>query len=112
MNEGQIDLAHTVALGSIGDEDQRAVREIRNDPTLRADFDMEVQLTEEALTLFASASATPPPASLRERLLSQVAAEESTTESTTPTLHPRGLVHPSTPRPTSDRSAADYRRKA
>ncbi len=108
MNEGQIDLAHTVALGSIGDEDQRAVRDIRNDPTLRADFDMEVQLTEEALTLLASASATPPPASLRERLLSQVAAEESPT----PTLRPRGPVHPSTSRPASDRSAADYRRKA
>lgn len=65
MNESQIDLAHTVALGSIGDEDQRAVQELfdSGDSVLRADFDTEVQLTREALTLFASASAVhhPPP---------------------------------------------------
>jgi|GEM_PF-2830064 len=92
MNESQIDLAHTVALGSIGDEDQRAVREILdgNDPSLRADFNTEVQLTQQALTLFASASATPPPAPLRERLLAQIATDDSTSDQP----HPRGPVHP------------------
>lgn len=92
MNESQIDLAHTVALGSIGDEDQRAVREILDgsDPLLRADFNTEVQLTQQALTLFASASATPPPAPLRERLLAQIAAEDPA-----PTQpRRRGPVHP------------------
>ncbi|WP_024802262.1 hypothetical protein [Nocardia sp. BMG51109] len=74
MNESQIDLAHAVALGSIGDEDQRAVREILDSgsETLRADFDREVQLTREALTVFASA-AEQPPAALRDRLLAAVA---------------------------------------
>jgi hypothetical protein len=104
MNESQIDLAHAVALGSIGDEDQCAAREIldSNNPVLRADFDMEVQLTRQALTLFSSASATPPPAPLRERLLAQIAAEESVTQSHSP-------VHPGTARA---ESTADYPRKA
>jgi hypothetical protein len=93
MNESQIDLAHAVALGSIGDEDQRAVREILegNDPVLRADFNKEVQLTKQALTLFASASATPPPASLREGLLARI-AEEPAPAPAQP--RPRGPVHP------------------
>ncbi|AHH15826.1 hypothetical protein NONO_c10190 [Nocardia nova SH22a] len=75
MNESQIDLAHTVALGSIGDEDQRAVQELLDsgDPVLRADFDTEVQRTREALTLFASAPAARPPAALRTRLLDAIA---------------------------------------
>ncbi|MBY8857985.1 hypothetical protein K7711_15980 [Nocardia sp. CA2R105] len=97
MNESQIDLAHMVALGSIGDEDQRAVREIADgdDPVLRADFNTEVQLNRQALTLFASASATPPPASLRDRVLDMIAAEES--ESSTPAHTPRNPVHPGSP---------------
>ncbi|NKY50463.1 RskA family anti-sigma factor [Nocardia vermiculata] len=74
MNQSQIDLAHTVALGSIGDEDQRAVQDLLDtgDPNLRADFDTEVQLTREALALFASTSAVQPPPGLRARLLDAV----------------------------------------
>ncbi|WP_232851156.1 RskA family anti-sigma factor [Nocardia acididurans] len=77
MNESQIDLAHTVALGSIGDEDQRAVQDIldTDDPVLRADFTQEVQQTREALALFATAAATPPPAALRDRLLAAIATD-------------------------------------
>ncbi len=76
MNESQINLAHTVALGSIGDEDQRAIQELLDsgDPGLRADFDTQVQRTREALTLFASAPAIRPPATLRTRLLEAIAA--------------------------------------
>lgn len=97
MNESQIDLAHMVALGSIGDEDQRAVREIADgdDPALRADFNTEVQLNRQALTLFASASATPPPASLRDRVLDMIAAYES--ESSAAAQPPRDPVHPAGP---------------
>ncbi|MQY29884.1 RskA family anti-sigma factor [Nocardia aurantia] len=71
MNESQIDLAHTVALGSIGDEDRRAVAELLDnaDPVLRAAFTREVERTREALTVIASAVATEPPAALRDRLL-------------------------------------------
>ncbi|WP_228823656.1 RskA family anti-sigma factor [Nocardia blacklockiae] len=79
MNESQIDLAHAVALGSIGDEDQRAVRDLldSSDAALRADFDREVQLTREALTAFAAATATPPPAALRTRLLAAIADDQA-----------------------------------
>ncbi|WP_245720408.1 RskA family anti-sigma factor [Nocardia uniformis] len=78
MNESQIDLAHTVALASIGDEDQRAVQQLLDagDPALRADFTLEVQQTREALALFAAATATTPPAALRDRVLSAVAADQ------------------------------------
>ncbi|MBB5914707.1 hypothetical protein BJY24_003574 [Nocardia transvalensis] len=79
MNDSQIDLAHAVALGSIGDEDQRAVRELLDsgDETLRADFTREVQSTREALTVFASAPAEQPPASLRDRLLAAIADDQA-----------------------------------
>ncbi|WP_280361726.1 RskA family anti-sigma factor [Nocardia wallacei] len=89
MNESQIDLAHAVALGSIGDEDRRAVHDVLDsgDAALRADFDSEVQQTREALTVFASASATPPPATLRTRLLAAIAADQ-TPAAATP-HHPR-----------------------
>ncbi|WP_228816287.1 RskA family anti-sigma factor [Nocardia transvalensis] len=92
MNESQIDLAHTVALGSIGDEDQRAVQELLDsgDPVLRADFTREVQLTREALAEFASAVATPPPASLRDRLL---AAIEDQAPAPARRPHPCGCNH-------------------
>jgi hypothetical protein len=77
MNESQIDLAHTVALGSIGDEDQRAVTELLGtaDPALRADFTQEVQLTRDTLTAVAATVATPPPAALRARLLAAIAED-------------------------------------
>ena len=100
MNESQIDLAHMVALGSIGDEDQRAVREILDgdDPALRADFNTEVQLNRQALTLFASASATPPPAALRDRVLDLIATREPE-ETSTPAHPPRNPVHPGSSTP-------------
>ncbi|GAB0106739.1 hypothetical protein JMUB6875_57260 [Nocardia sp. JMUB6875] len=77
MNESQIDLAHTVALGSIGDEDQRAVAEIldTDDSVLRAAFNQEVQQTREALALAASTLAATPPPALRDRLLAAIATD-------------------------------------
>ncbi|WP_405489388.1 RskA family anti-sigma factor [Nocardia sp. NBC_00511] len=77
MNESQIDLAHTVALGSIGDEDQRAVAELLNtdDPVLRAAFTQEVQQTREALAVAASAVGVLPPPALRDRLLAAIATD-------------------------------------
>ncbi|APB01462.1 RskA family anti-sigma factor [Nocardia seriolae] len=79
MNESQIDLAHTVALGSIGDEDQRAVAEIldTDDSVLRAAFTQEVQQTREALALAATAAATTPPPALRDRLLAAIATDQA-----------------------------------
>ncbi|BCK58511.1 RskA family anti-sigma factor [Nocardia wallacei] len=79
MNESQIDLAHAVALGSIGDEDRRAVHDLLDsgDAALRADFDREVQQTREALTVFASASAEPPPPALRTHLLAAIAENQA-----------------------------------
>ncbi|MFB7721603.1 MULTISPECIES: hypothetical protein [unclassified Nocardia] len=93
MNESQIDLAHTVALGSIGDEDQRAVRELldTDDPVLRAAFTQEVQHTREALAQLADTAATPPPPALRERLLAAVAADQAPP---TAIHHNRPAIHP------------------
>ncbi|MFI5777242.1 hypothetical protein [Nocardia sp. NPDC051570] len=98
MNESQIDLAHTVALGSIGDEDQRAVQELLDsgDTALRAAFTREVQQTRDALAEFASVAATPPPVSLRDRLLAAIIEDQ-----TTRTPHPCGSNH-------RGRSATDH----
>ncbi|WP_280473260.1 RskA family anti-sigma factor [Nocardia cyriacigeorgica] len=78
MNERQIDLAHTVALGSIDDEDHQAVQELLDseDPARRAEFIAEVHLTREALGALAAATAVQPPAALRGRLLTAIAAEQ------------------------------------
>ncbi|UFS95505.1 RskA family anti-sigma factor [Nocardia huaxiensis] len=96
MNESQIDLAHTVALGSIGDEDQRAVQDIldTDDPVLRADFTQEVQQTREALALAASVVATEPPPALRDRLLAAIATDPA----------PATTIHHSHYRPANGRS--------
>ncbi|MFE3800201.1 RskA family anti-sigma factor [Nocardia tengchongensis] len=90
MNESQIDLAHTVALGSIGDEDQRAVADLldSDDPVLRAAFTLEVQQTREALALAASVPAAPPPPALRDRLLAAIA-----TDPPNPIHHPHTALH-------------------
>ncbi|MGV9409085.1 RskA family anti-sigma factor [Nocardia sp. NPDC003693] len=92
MNESQIDLAHTVALGSIGDEDQRAVRELldTDDPVLRASFTQEVQHTRDALAAYASTVATPPPPALRDRVLAAVAADQAPA---TEFHHDRSTLH-------------------
>ncbi|MCU1645796.1 MAG: hypothetical protein JWN03_6071 [Nocardia sp.] len=94
MNESQIDLAHTVALGSIGDEDQRAVQELLDtgDPVLRVDFTQEVQHTRDALAQFATAAATPPPLALRDRILAAVAADQAPA---TAVQHNRTVLYPS-----------------
>ncbi|WP_174188769.1 RskA family anti-sigma factor [Nocardia barduliensis] len=78
MNERQIDLAHTVALGSIDDEDHQEVQELldNEDPALRAEFVREVRDTKEALAVLATATAATPPPSLRARLLAAIAAEQ------------------------------------
>ncbi|WP_280486422.1 RskA family anti-sigma factor, partial [Nocardia cyriacigeorgica] len=67
MNERQIDLAHTVALGSIDDEDHQAVQELLDseDPARRAEFITEVHLTREALGALAAPPAGQPPAAQR-----------------------------------------------
>ncbi|MEV5837369.1 hypothetical protein [Nocardia sp. NPDC052112] len=78
MNEVRIDLAHTVALGSIDDEDHNAVQEVLDseDPVLRAEFMTEVQQTKEVLAALAEATAAQPPAALRAGLLAAIAAEQ------------------------------------
>lgn len=78
MNERQIDLAHTVALGSIDDEEHHEVQELLDseDPALRAEFIREVQSTRETLATLADATAAPPPAALRDRLLAIIAAQQ------------------------------------
>ncbi|MFI9506437.1 hypothetical protein [Nocardia sp. NPDC052566] len=78
MNEGQVDLAHTVALGSIDDEDHHAVQELLDseDPALRAAFIAEVRSTREALSALTETTAAKPPAALRGRLLTAIAAEQ------------------------------------
>ncbi|WP_069163674.1 RskA family anti-sigma factor [Nocardia altamirensis] len=77
MNERQVDLAHTVALGSIDDVDRHEVQELLDteDPALRTGFRSEVQRTEDALATLAELTATPPPAGLRTRLLAAIAAD-------------------------------------
>ncbi|MEV6561895.1 hypothetical protein AB0M22_39675 [Nocardia sp. NPDC051756] len=78
MNERQVDLAHTVALGSIDDVDHHEVQDLLDteDPALRAEFMREIRQTREALATLASATATPPPATLRSQLLAAIAAEQ------------------------------------
>ncbi|WP_280228832.1 RskA family anti-sigma factor [Nocardia cyriacigeorgica] len=63
MNESQIDLAHTVALGSIDDEDHQAVQELLDseDPARRAEFITEVHFTREALGALAGPPGGEPP---------------------------------------------------
>ncbi|MFC9892338.1 hypothetical protein ACFVMC_01470 [Nocardia sp. NPDC127579] len=79
MNEGQIDLAHAVALGSIDDEDHNSVQELLDseDPALRAAFVAEVQDTSDVLAALAEVTATAPPASLRDRILAGVNSRPS-----------------------------------
>ncbi|WP_378737347.1 hypothetical protein [Nocardia brasiliensis] len=78
MNERQVDLAHTVALGSIDDVDHHEVQELLDteDPALRAEFIQEIRQTREALAALATVTATEPPASLRTQLLAAIAAEQ------------------------------------
>lgn len=78
MNEAQIDLAHTVALGLIDDEDHHAIHTIidTEDPTLCTEFLRELRGTREALAVLGSSTPTPPPPSLRTRLLTAILAEE------------------------------------
>ncbi|MFF2087687.1 hypothetical protein ACFVVM_28250 [Nocardia sp. NPDC058176] len=78
MNEAQIDLAHTVALGLIDDEDHHAIQTIidTEDPTLCTEFLREIRDTRGTLALLSEITATAPPPSLRTRLLAAVAAEE------------------------------------
>ncbi|KAF0848370.1 RskA family anti-sigma factor [Nocardia caishijiensis] len=79
MNDAQIDLAHTVALGLIDDEDHQAIQTITDteDPTLCTEFLHEVRATRAALADLSEITATPPPPSLRARLLAAIDAEEN-----------------------------------
>lgn len=78
MNEAQIDLAHTVALGLIDDEDHHAIQTIidTEDPTLCTEFMRELHDTREVLAALSDATSTPPPPSLRTRLLAALNTEE------------------------------------
>ncbi|WP_028479290.1 hypothetical protein [Nocardia sp. CNY236] len=78
MNERQIDLAHTVALGSIDDDDHQGIQDLLDgeDPALREEFAQQVDDTQAALAALATAVATAPPPSLRGRLLAAIAAEQ------------------------------------
>ncbi|MFC4124822.1 RskA family anti-sigma factor [Nocardia rhizosphaerae] len=78
MNQAQIDLAHTVALGLIDDEDHHAIQTIidTEDPTLCSEFLRELRDTREALAELGASTPTPPPPALRTRLLAAIAAEE------------------------------------
>ncbi|WP_278264988.1 hypothetical protein [Nocardia sp. AG03] len=77
MNEAQIDLAHTVALGLIDDEDHHAIQTIidTDDPALCTEFLREVRDTRGTLALLAELTATAPPPTLRTRLLTALAEE-------------------------------------
>ncbi|WP_336085239.1 RskA family anti-sigma factor [Nocardia sp. SSK8] len=77
MNEAQIDLAHTVALGLIDDEDHHAIQTIidTDDPTLCTEFLREVRDTRGTLALLAELTATAPPPTLRTGLLTALAEE-------------------------------------
>ena len=79
MNDAQIDLEHTVALGLIDDEDHHAIQTIidTEDPTLCTEFLHEVHATRTALAQLSEIPATPPPPSLRARLLAAIDAEEN-----------------------------------
>ncbi|MEV6273815.1 hypothetical protein [Nocardia sp. NPDC051832] len=76
MTEGQIDLAHAVALGSIDDEDHNSVQDLLDteDPALRTAFIADVHETSDALAALAEVTATTPPAALRDRILASVSA--------------------------------------
>lgn len=78
MPESWIDLAHTVALGSIDDEDLSTVQQLLDsaDPVERTEFLMLIQQTREALAALAVATAVAPPARLRDRLLEAISAEQ------------------------------------
>lgn len=74
MDEPSLDLAHTVALGSIDDEDHDAVRALLARPA-GEEFLAEVTRTREALGALAEITAAAPPPGLRARLLAEIAAE-------------------------------------
>ncbi|MFJ2838510.1 hypothetical protein ACIO52_24430 [Nocardia sp. NPDC087230] len=78
MNEAQIDLAHTVALGLIDDEDHHAIQTIidTEDPVLCTEFLHEIRATRTVLAELGASTPTPPPPSLRARLLAALDAEE------------------------------------
>ncbi|MFC4377535.1 hypothetical protein ACFO5K_25975 [Nocardia halotolerans] len=78
MNESQIDLAHAVALGLIDDEDHHTIQTIidTEDPTLCTELRRELRTTRATLALLSEITATPPPPSLRTRLLAAIEAED------------------------------------
>ncbi|MFD4183607.1 anti-sigma factor domain-containing protein [Rhodococcus sp. NPDC058514] len=77
MNDDQIDLAHAYALDTLDADDRRAVEQLlaTADDELRADFETVVRQTWETMAAVAAARPTAPPEGLRERLLTQIAAE-------------------------------------
>ncbi|MFC8047330.1 hypothetical protein [Nocardia sp. NPDC057353] len=77
MDEPGLDLAHTVALGSIDDEDHEAVVAMLG-TAAREEFLTEVRSSRAALSALSEVTAAPPPPALRARLLDAIAPERDT----------------------------------
>lgn len=74
-----IDLAVVYALDAVSDAERRDIesRVAGADPEVAAAFDRETAAVRETMALMSAATATEPPARLRERLLDAVAAESA-----------------------------------
>ncbi|UGT60062.1 hypothetical protein [Nocardia asteroides] len=77
MDEPGLDLAHTVALGSIDDEDHAAVVAVLGSAA-REEFLAEVRNSRAALAALAEVTAAAPPPELRARLLDTITPERDT----------------------------------
>ncbi|MBP1162843.1 anti-sigma-K factor RskA [Rhodococcus sp. PvR044] len=77
MDDDQIDLAHAYALDALDADQRRAVEQLlaTSDDNLRVEFEAVVRQGRETMAATAAAYATPPPAHIRERLLTQIARE-------------------------------------
>lgn len=77
MDEPGLDLAHTVALGSIDDEDHEALAAVLG-TAAGEEFLAEVRNSRAALAELAELTATAPPPGLRARLLDAITPERDT----------------------------------
>ncbi|MFC3964629.1 hypothetical protein [Nocardia jiangsuensis] len=77
MDEPGLDLAHTVALGSIDDEDHAAMLVVLG-TAAREKFRTEVRRSRAALAALSEVTAAAPPPALRARLLDAIAPERDT----------------------------------
>ncbi|MBJ8347432.1 anti-sigma factor domain-containing protein [Antrihabitans sp. YC2-6] len=77
MNEAHLDLANAYALGILEDDEQRAVRALRNgsDTSARAEFENAVRQARETLATVSLLTVATPPPGLLERVLAQILDE-------------------------------------